>query len=595
MLVLALACVAVPAAGQVLSPGPLARAHAKLEGDQNCGKCHSSGRQVSAQLCLGCHTDLAKRIGERTGLHGRAYRGQACESCHVEHIGVNARLVRWPGGDMKRLDHALTGWPLEGAHKSLDCARCHRQATASGTGSFLGVSTACASCHSDAHNGRFGQACADCHNQSSFTQVSMQKFDHSLARFALLGAHQKVACQGCHGQPARWTGLAFGACTDCHTDPHGGRFPKTCQSCHDEKSWKGADVKMRGKHPWLSLAAGHARVACGTCHDRGSDRPPSRGKECVGCHRPVHEAKLGNRCEGCHESIRWLGLPREIGLKAHASTPFALEGAHAEVGCDRCHLPTLSVDRRFRKLTFDRCGACHKDPHGGEFAARDRGECGACHTPAGFSPSTFGVAAHATTAFVLDGRHQAAPCSGCHTSVHPRVSFHATQRACADCHANPHGDEFAKEMTAGGCAHCHTTADWGRPKVDHSTWPLTGAHEATPCASCHRSATAGAARAAYRGIPRACDGCHEDVHAGQFRLAEPVRGCADCHATQSFTVAMFDHAARTGWPLEAKHAQLRCDACHTSEKLRNGTDAVRWRLGYRRCQDCHANPHGGKP
>ena len=43
------------------------------------------------------------------------------------------------------------------------------------------------------------------------------------------------------------------------------------------------------------------------------------------------------------------------------------------------------------------------------------------------------------------------------------------------------------------------------------------------------------------------------------------------------------------------HAPLSCDKCHPNTTLRNGRMAVRWRLGYRQCKDCHANPHEEGP
>ena len=33
--------------------------------------------------------------------------------------------LSWPGGDPSRLDHAQTGWPLDGTHKTTTCNKCH--------------------------------------------------------------------------------------------------------------------------------------------------------------------------------------------------------------------------------------------------------------------------------------------------------------------------------------------------------------------------------------------------------------------------------------------------------------------------------------
>ena len=162
-----------PGAAQLLSPGPLSRAHHELEGDDNCIRCHASGRQVPAQRCLGCHDDLASRIRAGQGLHGTTYRGQACAGrCHVEHRGRDARLVRWPAGGMNSFDHRDTGWPLEGAHVAAGCRDCHRGANARGNPTFLNASPRCASCHQDVHQGRLGTACQSCHDQTDSRSAS---------------------------------------------------------------------------------------------------------------------------------------------------------------------------------------------------------------------------------------------------------------------------------------------------------------------------------------------------------------------------------------------------------------------------------------
>jgi hypothetical protein len=165
------------------------------------------------------------------------------------------------------------------------------------------------------------------------------------------------------------------------------------------------------------------------------------------------------------------------------------------------------------------------------------------------------------------------------------------QTECLDCHNNPHGDQFAKEMAKGGCGQCHTALDWHQAKIDHSTWPLLGTHARTACAACHGEQKKGAEPAAYRGIPRDCEGCHDDVHAGQFRQTEPKKDCKTCHDPETFLVAdKFDHD-KTRYPLKGAHKPLECGKCHMTETLRDGSSSVRWRLGYLKCKDCHANPH----
>ena len=192
------------------------------------------------------------------------------------------------------------------------------------------------------------------------------------------------------------------------------------------------------------------------------------------------------------------------------------------------------------------------------------------------------------------GKHTASPCSACHTTAHPLLDLRVAKQACADCHQNPHGDQFAAEMAKGGCGHCHEPAGWNLPKIDHSTWPLTGAHASTACNSCHhptaedRKAGHGAS---YRGVPRQCSGCHDDAHLGQFRLTQPALECDKCHATGSFKIPSFDHAKMTGWALTGAHAKTECAKCHATADLGGGHTTVRWRGPSRECTFCHANPH----
>jgi hypothetical protein len=579
---------------QLLSPGPLSKAHHSLEGDSHCNDCHSSGKRVDQNACLKCHSDLATRMNAGQGLHGRNYRGQGCQTCHIEHLGSTP--TKWPGGGPSSLNHAQTGWPLNGPHNTA-CNKCHTKTMpASGSVSYLGLSTACNSCHKDQHAGRFGTNCADCHQESAWTALNLGSFNHELANFKLRGAHTSVACNNgkCHGAPPKYTGLTFNACTSCHTDPHAGKLGANCQDCHEDTKWKPVTFKgSNAKHPGISLANGHAPVACGRCHDRGNLAAPSKGSACVSCHRPVHKAPLGNACGNCHGGIVWLGLPRAIGLAAHPKTQYPLTGKHDEVNCAGCHKPTMPREQRYRQLTFAKCLDCHQDKHQGEFQRLASGECKGCHATAGFRPTTFGADEHAQTKFGLVGKHTATPCSGCHTNARPRLDLHVAKQACAECHQNPHGDQFAAQMAKGGCAECHSAMGWHAPKVDHSTWPLTGAHATAACESCHRATDADRKAghgASYRGVPRACGGCHDDQHLGQFRLSQPILECDACHKTQTFKLPEFDHGKKTKWPLTGAHGSVDCTKCHAQASV-NGFQTTRWRTPSNDCKFCHANPH----
>lgn len=576
------------AAAQFLSPGPLAAGHAKWEGDDKCETCHSAGRGVPNAKCNACHEPIAKSEANGSGLHGRKFQGQPCAKCHSDHHGAGFQMVRW---NPSAFNHDDAGWPLRGDHASTKCVGCHK------TKSYLGLSQTCTSCHKDPHENRFGAKCLTCHDESSWTELRLNAFDHNSTRYPLRGAHATVKCADCHrGSPPKYRGLEFSSCTSCHKDPHAGKLGVTCENCHSESDWRKITFKGNA-HPWLSLANGHARSVCTKCHDRGNLVAPSRGAACVGCHAPVHEANFGKRCESCHASILWLGIPAKIGLAAHAKTAYPLVGSHIDAPCAGCHKPALAENARYRQLQFDRCGRCHADAHDSRFVARDGGECRLCHTEASFRPSLFGVGLHATTRFALTGHHAAVACAKCHDGVPSegkRLDWTLAKTACADCHQNPHGNQFDQEMKRNGCATCHTPADWDLPKIDHSIWPLTGAHASTACGACHSATEAdrkAGKGASYRLAPRACEGCHDDVHRGQFRLHEPKRACDFCHSTADFKIPDFLHERLTGYALEGRHRTLNCNKCHAQELASSGVSVVRYRLGYQRCRDCHADPH----
>jgi hypothetical protein len=204
------------------------------------------------------------------------------------------------------------------------------------------------------------------------------------------------------------------------------------------------------------------------------------------------------------------------------------------------------------------------------------------------------VKAHQATRFELTGAHDAAPCGTCHIGTAPRLDWQQPKQSCAECHENIHGTRFEREMMVQGCAECHSTVAWELPKIAHSTWPLTGQHESVRCDGCHTSTEADRKAGhgeSYRSAPRECEGCHTDLHLGQFRLSEPVKDCASCHDTGRFKLPDFDHEKSTGYLLVGKHESARCTACHLPAQLTDGQSTTVWRLPYDQCRDCHANPH----
>ncbi|HXV13710.1 MAG TPA: hypothetical protein VEC56_05850, partial [Candidatus Krumholzibacteria bacterium] len=77
---IASSCLGSSARAQV-SPGPLAKVHADLDGNLGCVKCHGKGEGAMDQKCLACHGEIAATIAKRTGFHGHEARSN-CAHCH---------------------------------------------------------------------------------------------------------------------------------------------------------------------------------------------------------------------------------------------------------------------------------------------------------------------------------------------------------------------------------------------------------------------------------------------------------------------------------------------------------------------------------
>ena len=103
-----------------------------------------------------------------------------------------------PSSTISAAQHVQLGFELRGAHLRTACTGCHT------SGTFVGTTTACASCHEDRrHRGRFGTACERCHDETTWRRTP--SFDHAVTGFVLERKHVGVPCARCHGP----TGMAL--------------------------------------------------------------------------------------------------------------------------------------------------------------------------------------------------------------------------------------------------------------------------------------------------------------------------------------------------------------------------------------------------
>ena len=623
------------------SPGPLSRAHTKLDGPTHCTNCHFGGGRDRKLKCTGCHAEIKQRLAANQGLHpalmdqvrmGQVRRDDQCGRCHSEHNGEKFVPIRWDVS-LEDFDHRKTGYPLEGDHTGLKCAACHNPGRITPAArkailmkdlrrTYLGLGTACAACHEDKHNGQVGDQCERCHTVAKWKDVA--RFDHSTARYKLTGAHAKVECARCHptlpspnaaSKVIRYTGSPFAQCADCHKDPHRGSFAAACNSCHNDSVWKPAKNTLtafdhsKTKFPLLGK---HAPAACDKCHKTSDFKAPVAHEQCQACHKDIHGGQFAARagsgdCAPCHTADGW--KPSTYTVLSHAKSPYPLLGKHAAVTCAKCHQPAGAATRY--KVRYQECIDCHRDIHAGQFAdAPTQNRCEACHTVDRFQPAKFTLSRHNQTRFPLEGGHIATACGDCHRNqpqLHNAVAYKFTDLTCAGCHLDPHQPQVRRtddrllssvnlssvnlSSVKQDCEVCHNVRTWRQvASFDHSKtrFALTGSHRGAVCEECHRATalSLGARKVVFQSTPLACQGCHEDVHAGQFAAQSESQGCEACHGNIKWKPGKFDHQ-RTSFSLNGAHERVPCKDCHSTKKEVSGRLVVFYKPAPKDCVSCH--------
>jgi predicted RNA-binding Zn-ribbon protein involved in translation (DUF1610 family) len=311
-----------------------------------CAGCHLPKVifRKAPTRCFDCHKSVdphKRRLGEK------------CESCHSE--------LKW--ARVKTYDHSKTKFPLEGAHKKVECATCHVGEM------YKDLARTCVSCHrlQDIHSGRYGPKCEACHDQNKWKTV---RFDHDKTKYPLRGAHKKVKCDACHTGDVYHEKLQT-TCVSCHKsqDPHKNQLGPKCERCHNEDIWRqkaGFDHDLT-RFPLIGL---HAPVPCENCHQSSTYKKAPLA--CEKCHKDEHQGRLGSKCASCHNPNGW-GRWR---FNHTTQTKYPLTGAHEKIVCEACHKARNPANL---KLPVD-CFNCHRmeDIHRGSFGS----VCEKCHVTA---------------------------------------------------------------------------------------------------------------------------------------------------------------------------------------------------------------------
>lgn len=544
---------------------PLAGAHAALA----CDRCHpksgSGGRTWTgiATRCESCHADTQHK--------GKL--GSECGKCH--------RDASWTPTIRTLKNHTT---PIAGGHAKLGCVDCHK------SGQHLAAQQSCGQCHAEKHGGTRVE-CAACHTVVAWKKVD---FVHDFCTCKLPGKHLTAPCLACH--PAfKFKPTPF-ECAACHDKerPHEPLGP--CSQCHSALSWRTKTFDHNRKAVGFPITGKHERLACENCHLEKNKFLTAK-RTCEGCHAVPTHGDFGP-CAKCHATADWKPASFD-----HDKTRMRLDGKHAKVACQDCH---AKLAPGAFKPGPAACRACHADPHAGQFEAAQKPalpgkprtdptlmqsppmqsppmtptaphttraghECIDCHTTDAWTPSTITAGTHAElTGYALAGAHGTTACAGCHRSG----VFAGTAHACNACHTDfRHRGRFGTS-----CGDCHDETAWMPvASFDHARtgFPITGEHARVGCAGCHGT---DGTRLVSVAAPTACQTCHAAPHGTQFGTA-----CTTCHSTASFhRVPAFDHAVKTDFPLELRHATLACLACH---------DARKGKTVNRTCRTCHGDPH----
>jgi NMD protein affecting ribosome stability and mRNA decay len=533
---------------------PLVGAHAALE----CDSCHKNGAlsnyTTMSTECYSCHAqDFQKTTGP---VHVSAGFSTTCQQCHS--------MDSWLGVQFDHLK--FTGFALTGMHATLDCTACHAN------GKFKAPAS-CVGCHlpdfQKANNPNhvamgLPQTCSQCHTTAAWQPAT---FDHTLVGFPLTGAHATLQCNQCHSNGN--FNLTSKACVSCHlkdfqntNNPNHAQqgFPQTCEQCHNTAAWIPAEFNHAASG--FPLTGAHATTPCAQCHVNNNYHLTNTA--CVACHLkdyqgttdPSHvQANFPQTCQQCHNTTSWAGATFN-----HASTGFALTGAHTTLQCSQCH-----ANGNY-SLNSGACANCHmKDYQGAtnpnHVQAGFPTDCTVCHNTTAWTTATFN---HATTGFPLTGFHATLQCSQCHVNN----NYKLTNTACVSCHLQDFQSTNSPNHVQVGfpqqCNVCHNTTAWIPASFNHNNtaFPLTGFHTTVPCASCHVNNN-------YTTLPTNCDGCHHQDYLSttnpNHMAAQFPTTCQTCHNTTSWLGATFNH---TWFPIySGTHVPgvwNTCGDCHTN-------------------------------
>jgi hypothetical protein len=602
---------------------PLFGAHAAVP----CDECHKSAAvgqfQGLSTACSSCHlTDFQKTTSPN---HVSLNFPTNCDQCHSADSWLGAKF-----------DHAgpPANFPLTLGHANVPCTACH-------VNSNYNLQIQANDCgHSGCHLTTWQQTnnpvhstagpafalanCANCHTPAGWDAAN---FNHASTGFLLTNGHANVACTKCHLNNNYNLKIAPTDCgnSGCHlttwqntnNPAHPTAGPafaaSNCAVCHNTTGWNNAsfDHSVTG----FALTGTHASpTPCSACHLNNNYSLNSA--DCMTCHQSAWNStptfggavpdhiKAGfpstsSACATCHPITKW-----SDGKFDHNAFGFPLTNSHALVanggkvpGCASCHInnnyslniaPTDCGNAGCHLTTWQQTNNPTHSSAGSAFAVTN---CSSCHNTISWTTTTFN---HNVTGWALTGTHVTTPCASCHTNN----NYNLTSTDCYGCHqtawnsTTTMGGSVPNHVQAGfptsQCSSCHDTVTWADSTFNHGStgFPLTHGHANVACAACHLNNNYN-----LKIAPTDCgnSGCHLTLWQQTNNPTHSTAGaafaaanCANCHTTQGWDAASFDHSV-TGFALTGTHASptpTPCSACHTNNNYTlNSSD----------CMGCHSS------
>jgi nitrate/TMAO reductase-like tetraheme cytochrome c subunit len=487
---------------------PLTNSHALVANGgkvPGCTSCHINNNYnltIAPTDCgnSGCHLTTWQQTNNPVHPSaGAPFAAVNCSTCH--------NTITWTTAIF---DHSVTGWPLTGSHqlapagKVVACTDCH----VNNNYTFTSANTDCYGCHITAWQSTpsFGgnvpnhitagfptSMCSSCHDTITWTDST---FNHASTGFPLTNSHQLApaglvpTCTSCHVNNNYSLTIAPTDCgnSQCHlttwqttnnpTHSSAGTpfAAANCSTCHNTITWNTAIFDhsttgwpLTGSH---QLAPAGKVVACTDCHVNNNYTFTSANTDCYGCHVTAWQSTqtLGgnvpnhitagfptSQCSTCHDTLLW-----SDGVFNHATTGWALAGAHVTTPCASCH---ISNNYALTAANTD-CYGCHlaawqsTQTLGGSvpnhIAAQYPTTCITCHTT--WTTTNWLGATFNHTWFQVP--HHGSVCADCHITSTNYAVF-----SCIVCHSGPHSNQAQTNSNHNGvsgysygpmtCVPCH--------------------------------------------------------------------------------------------------------------------------------------------